>query len=476
MNKIQKTDIQKDYKTVILKNGLVINHVKSKFPGIFRIELIIRAGALDEKKEEIGFAHFIEHLMSFFPSKKNPNGKTNQKELTKRSININAWTEPNTVGYYMSGLDIYTDFMIDMMLENYINPVLDETMFEQEKNAVASELTTLINDGDYPITQVIDFIRFRNTNLSYTVDYEKENVVENATIGNILNFRNRLYGRDYTSIIITSNFTEGKVDKLIDTIIDFVHTNDTRNPKNYGKSTKKSLLKYGNELKTIPTTGIFYVTDGEKNKIGNKSEAKLQIAFPLEFDYFDDRIFHLSLLETILSNGLGSRLFNKLRTQLGAVYHVGSDSHYDPRCKNMSSIIIETSTTKDKLLEVYDCIINEISKLTSEFITDDEIKHYCGYIEMWHIYEKQTLNDTSMLDYYKPYLLWGKTPRSLEYIYKLKKGLTKKELQKTAKEIFDFTKMSVFYTCEDNVLIQTNNIFGNHYEIPFETIKYYSHE
>ena len=100
-----------------LDNGLVINHINTKCKGMFRMEIIVRAGSNDETKEQIGFAHFIEHLMSFFPCDVDGwrDSVRNQHEFTSRSIQLNAWTEPNTVGYYMNGLEQYSNLIINII-------------------------------------------------------------------------------------------------------------------------------------------------------------------------------------------------------------------------------------------------------------------------------------------------------------------------------------------------------------------------
>jgi predicted Zn-dependent peptidase len=489
--------------TRVLPNGLVINHVKSNFPGVFRLELIVRAGALDETREELGFAHFIEHLMSFFPSKKCPNSTANQKTFTTKDISLNAWTEPNTVGYYMSGACKYQKLITDMMIESYVDPILDPVVFEQEKNAVGTELSKLINSSSYPMEQVIDFVRFRNTNLAYTIQEEKDNVLNCATIENIMTFRDRLYRPEYTSIIISSNMEEQQANKCIDYIVSkWFSKGGKATPKNYnqkssfGKTTviyipdtiHKTIHKtinifpqqhqeeqpkeqhqerQTNCLENIPTNGIFYV------QCDMDDQVDIQFHFPLNFDFFDDRIFYVDALETMLINGLGSRLYTGLRTKLGAVYHVGSDSHIDPRCKNMSSFIISTVTSCKKVKDVFDYIMFELEKLlydTDKFITDDELSQYCSSIESSQIDEISSNSATKWLDYCKPYLLWGKPVRDINEVMNLRRNITIEKLKQVATDIFRPDSMSVFYSCASPIL-KTGTNSGIHYSVPIECVK-----
>lgn len=492
--------------TRILDNGIVISHIKSNFPGIFRMELIIRAGALDEKKDELGFAHLIEHLMSFFPSKKNRDSVANQNVINSKSISLNAWTEPNTVGYFMSGLDKYSLFITEMMLENYLNPVLDKKIFEQEKNAVAAELSSLINSSNYPMDQVIDFVRFRDTNLSYTILDEKENVMKNATLDNIMSFRNRLYRPEYTNIIIASDRESSQANSFIDYIINTWFSDykgEKVTPVNYGDSKllfgsnityipdlsppgpTYNITNIYNTLQSdipntdtpkdfkcldkIPTSGIFYIPSYDYETVC------IEFHFPLEIDYFDDRIFIVEALENVLSNGLGSRLYNSLRTKLGAVYHVGANSHIDPRCKNMSTLVVSTETTSDKIKDVFDYILAEFEIMSCRehnFLSENELSKYYNKIDISEKIVSSTLTSISWLEYFKPFVIWGRKIRNINDILKIKKNITIDSLKETAKKIFDSSKMVVFYSHGTNIL-ETKTNSNIHYTVPLKCVNHY---
>ena len=128
--------------TITLENGLKISHVYNECK-LFRIEMIVRAGMLDETKEQFGFAHFIEHIMSFFTSKKYPDSLLNQQMLNYFGLDTNAWTSEIDCGYYVTGNVKHFINVVDLIFENYIDPTLDEKIFEQEKTAVIRELTKL---------------------------------------------------------------------------------------------------------------------------------------------------------------------------------------------------------------------------------------------------------------------------------------------------------------------------------------------
>jgi|LauGreDrversion4_2_1035121.scaffolds.fasta_scaffold07058_1 predicted Zn-dependent peptidase len=88
-------------KRLKFKNGLVVNYVPTDITGLFRIEVIIKRGVLDENIHESSYSHFIEHLMVSMLSKKY--NKNVDEMFTRWGINHNAWTDNRCCGYYLEG-------------------------------------------------------------------------------------------------------------------------------------------------------------------------------------------------------------------------------------------------------------------------------------------------------------------------------------------------------------------------------------
>ena len=71
---------------LVFNNGLTLNHVRSECDTMFRIEIVVRAGSADETAQERGFAHLMEHLMSFFVSDNHPFPIENQVMIAPSKI------------------------------------------------------------------------------------------------------------------------------------------------------------------------------------------------------------------------------------------------------------------------------------------------------------------------------------------------------------------------------------------------------
>ena len=561
-----------------LNNGLIIGHVYTPCKDLFKIELIVRAGSMEETKEEIGFAHFIEHLMSFYPSDWWPDSIVNQQELTRRGINMNAWTSESTVGYWMEGRSEYSNLLITLLLRNFTHPEPpDKKIFKQERNAVVSELYSIINDAWYNLEQMIEYVKYKGTNLEYTVEYEKDNVKKNAKHDNIMSFRDRLYKPELTTILINSNHKN--ISKLVERIIN-IHFPECYDiiepviPLNYcnfldqdckkWKRPYKNITKFGNHNQdplvilfnltqenypqenypqenypqenyppffTLPEflpegvpgvvpegvpgvvpegvpgvvpEGVPEVVPGVSglqiffrnvmskmfqkplkkkrpvfyyiNPDSETDTVKIEIHFPIPFDCFDDRCYPLFLIETILSNGLGSRLYYALRTKLGAVYHVFSGSNMDPMDNKLSFFVIETETSKKKAKKVVDYILIELQRLISfkkeNYINDIEWKSYSDIIEMANSMNECSTSYEKYYKFYRENLIWGKPMYTMKQVIAKRRSMNNNQtaVKKVAKQIFRPKKMQIFYSATEPVLLSKKNE-QIHKEIKYKEIK-----
>jgi predicted Zn-dependent peptidase len=464
-------------KSYNLKNGLIINHFHTDFKDMFRMEIIIRAGSLDEQNDEIGFMHFLEHLMSFFPSESRPDSLRNQHELGNRGIDCNAYTSTNTVRYYLEGLSTYQDLIIEMMMDNYVckfeNPKIFDNLFKQEVNAVVSELYRIIDDNDYTLASLINFISFPDTNLAFTTDYEKDNVKKNATIENVLALRNKWYIPEYTSIMIISNHTGRQFKKLVDNISRVYFPNQNSNkivkPKRFGTLSPISspLSPPLSPTLSSPLYKFYYIKPKSNSDSGT---VNIHIQFPLDITVWDHENYALTALSFILTSGMSSRLYFALRSHLGAVYGVESEVALDTLDKKFGTFYIHVETSINKAPIVFDYILSELQQLLDEEITDNDIIKYRETITVEYNHLKDS--KSFMRDYEESILCltWGHKLRYIDEIYKKKMNVTKRDILNVANKFLIPKNMVVFYSSDKQVLLNNSNK-NTYLEVDFKKIR-----
>lgn len=428
-----------------LKNGLVVNHVPTDITGMFRIEIIIKRGVLEENIHESSYSHFLEHLMSSMLSKKY-NQKNVEEMFTRWGIRHNAWTDNRCCGYFLEGLDEFAYILTDILMNNYVHPVIND--FDQEKNAVIRELYTRINSPWYNLDSMMNYVNLPFTNVAFLDEHSIENI-QHVTRKEIMEFRKRIYIPENTVINIVSSGVHHK--KLTNLIKDFCDQRPkvVRSRRDRHKKSKFcrhdyvcAKRKFTALARSASADNIFY-TPSVSGASPNPDEiTKIVIQIDLPFTAFDNDAYIFDFFTTFLTDGLGSHLYKKLRSKLGLIYSISSVASPDPLNANMSKFVIETETSKMHVPLVITSILKELGDLQFT-INESDIEHYRNRVKTDY------LNNTSFLkylDHYRNYLVWDSTPLTIEQVIERKLNATTKQLKKLANDVFTAKNTKIFYS------------------------------
>lgn len=159
------------------------------------------------------------------------------------------------------------------------------------------------------------------------------------------------------------------------------------------------------------------------------SQMSLQLAF-LGFARDDSRFMALRFLRRLLAGGGSSRLHLRLREELGIIYSVdGAIGAYD----ETGCLAFDLSTAPDTLLHAIEAAFEELLRITSEPVPDDELER----IRNSYIFDLEFSLDSAyeMGGRYG----WGElmgVVRSIEEDQSEARRITAAELQQTARELF----------------------------------------
>src|SRR5690606_34788887 len=87
--------------------------------------------------------------------------------------------------------------------------------------------------------------------------------------------------------------------------------------------------------------------------------------------YFDDRRYAQTTIESILSSGMSSRLFQEIREKRGLVYSVFG---YFRSHEDVGQGVIYAGTDTERVKETIQAIMGELKKLRDEPIPEDELE------------------------------------------------------------------------------------------------------
>ena len=98
----------------------------------------IKLGSRDEKPDQAGFSHFLEHML--FKGTFKRNALEIAKEIDKLGGVMNAYTEHEICCYYCTLPYYHIGIAIDVLSDIIANSVLSEEEIEKEKTVVINEI------------------------------------------------------------------------------------------------------------------------------------------------------------------------------------------------------------------------------------------------------------------------------------------------------------------------------------------------
>lgn len=392
---------------ITLSNGLRIVVVPMKETPTVTVQVLVATGSHYETKENNGISHFLEHVC-FKGTTTRPTSKIINHEFAEIGAMNNAFTGEEVTGYWAKARTKHFEHIFDITSDIYLNSTFPETEVEKEKGVVIEEINMYDDQPTSVVRDVFMNLMHGDQPAGRTILGSKENI-RALTRDEIVAYRNRHYVPSKTVIVIAGGINKKDAVSLA--------------KKYFGH------LSVGTRIKKPKVTA-----QQRTPRIATKERKTEQSHFILGFRSFpmnDKRDVTASLLGTVLGGGMSSRLFQRLREELGVCYYVkaGNTSYTD---SGIFAIRAGVDTTR--LEEVVGVVLDEIRKLKTEMIDAQELKKtkevILGAIQMG------LESSDALADWYGMDEILGKPLETPEQTAKKIKAVTAKDLQRIAHQIF----------------------------------------
>jgi predicted Zn-dependent peptidase len=200
-----------EYKLYELENGIRVIHqpIKNR---VAHCGFIINTGTRDEKIEENGLAHFIEH--SIFKGTKHRKAHHILNRIDTVGGELNAYTTKEKTCVYASFTTEHFERATELLSDILFNSTYPEKEIEKEKDVIIDEIYSY---QDSPFEQIYDDYEelvFKNhplgMNILGTVDS-----VKSFNRDDVLKFIDRNYATNKIIFSIVGDFTEKKIKTII---------------------------------------------------------------------------------------------------------------------------------------------------------------------------------------------------------------------------------------------------------------------
>ena len=285
---------------VTLDNGLRVVYEQLPYLRSVNVGLFVRSGSALEAEDEGGMSHFLEHLS--FKGTERRSTRRIAEDSDALGGNINAFTSRQMTCYYGRCVDEDLPACFDLLSDLTVHAVLPPDEMERERGVVLEEIAMAEDDPE-------DLCAERLMQAQY--DYPRQSIgrpvlgtreqIASCTREALLRYRGRHYTPENCVVSLCGRFDPAQALDVISGCVG-------------------SWRGEG----AVQAPGPAEVLDGQRVRIEKDTEqAQLGIGYPGFSDEAPDRPA-LLVLNTILGDSMSSRLFQRIREELGLAYSVCS--------------------------------------------------------------------------------------------------------------------------------------------------------
>ena len=290
------------YQTYILKNVLIFIHYHVPNNAGF-CGLIINAGSRDEREDEVGIAHFIEHVIFKGTTKRKAYHILSRMEDVGGELN--AYTTKEDTCIYASFLPKDYERALELFADIVFDSVFPEKEIEKEKEVVIDEINSYKDSPGELIFDDFEELVYKGEPIGRNILGNEESV-RNLTREQIFNFVHRNY---VPQRMVISSVGDIDFSKLI------------RFVEKYFGGLSGETVPFGRHCPEI------YIP--QQKEVVKGTFQNYCILGNIAYDYREEKRLLLSVLVDILGgSGMNSRLNLNLREKHGLVYNI--EASYTP--------------------------------------------------------------------------------------------------------------------------------------------------
>lgn len=328
--------------TYTCQNGLRIvsehiPHFRSVAVGVF-----VNTGSRDERPEENGITHFIEHLL--FKGTKTRSAKDIAREFDRIGGDLNAYTSKEYTCYYAKVLDHHAPLAVDVLADMFFNSVMDPVEIDKERLVVKEEISMTEDMADDDVHEQLWRVMYPDNAIGAPILGTVE-TLDRFSRQQILDYMERHYTPSNTVISVA-----GQIDhKLLGQIEALFGSFERKSPDN---------------AHILPN-----FVPGQSIKHKETEQAHICLGYP-GLSLQDDRLFALAVLNNIIGGSMSSRLFQEIREDRGLAYSVYS---YHSAYSDHGTLAIYGGTADHQVGEVEELIRTSLQHMREGDISELEI-------------------------------------------------------------------------------------------------------
>ena len=355
-------------------NGLRL--VMNKMEGMLSVSagVLVKTGSINESPEENGISHFIEHVM--FKGTKNRTAFEISDHIDRIGAQINAFTSKELTCYYTKSTKEHTKNALEILSDIFFDSVFDEKELNKEKGVVIEEIKMSEDTPEEVCLDLLSKSYYGEQGLGQTILGLEKNI-KRFNKNDVINYMDKYYTADNVVISLAGNIEVNEVESYVKDLF-----------ADRFKRTKSNPQK-----KTVVATN--------KNLYKTKRIEQSHVAIAMKGFVVGDPITDaFNVANIIFGGGMSSRLFQKIREELGLAYSVYS---YSSQYKDSGVVEIYAGVNTSLRDLAVESIVAEVNRFKKDGVTEQEFKRGKEQIKSSFIMGQESTSSQMLL--YARYLL-----------------------------------------------------------------------
>ncbi len=353
--------------------------------------------------------------MCFKGTLRRPKAIDISKELDALGSQYNAFTAQEYTGYYAKSDAKHFSQIFDLVSDIYLNSTFPEVEMQKEKGVIIEEINMYEDMPHRHVQDLLMKLLYGDQPAGWNVAGEKKNILKMKR-ADFVKYKREHYLPKATLLVVAGKVSPRQVMKEANRIF-----GSLKNNKKSGK------LKVKDRQAKPKTLIKFKKTDQTHFVLALRS-----------YDLFNKSNATQSVLSGVLGGGMSSRLFQKLREEMGVGYYVRA---YNDAYTDHGLFQISAGVDNKRISEVLRAVLDECEKLKKYKVSKEELSKVKEYLIGNMKLSLESSDDIA--NFYGIQELLKKQIKSQEEKAKAIRCVTATQIQALAKNIFKNNKLNL---------------------------------
>ncbi len=336
---------------IVLPSGLTILHEKNPISKAFCMGVWTRTGARDESAREAGLCHFFEHML--FKGTSRRTAKQISTEIERVGGSMDAFTTKDTMCVYAQVLENKRDVAIDLIADMLSESRFEEEQVALERKVVVEEIGDVDDAPDDLIHELFASDVYPQHPLGRPIlGYRK--TVGAFKRADLLRYSRRAFRASNLVVAVYGNIDETELTRICATRFAFP---------------KGTLARDATR---------FPAAAARRRHVRRKLHQQHVCMGTRVFSYLDDRRYALMVLNAALGGGMSSRLFQKIREEMGLAYNVYTYVDHARDTGMFASYMAVNPGTAGRAI---DAVTKELESIRKDGLTRTELRDTKDHIK-----------------------------------------------------------------------------------------------